>query len=70
MANIIKLNSKIGNNPILVNIDKVNVIMMDKDGGGSRICFKNSTIDELVNQTVEEIYKVIDKTGKKSIIKG
>lgn len=68
MAHIIKLTSKL-NNLILINLDRVNIIMEDKDGG-SRICFKNSTIDELVSQNVEEIYQIIDNTDKKSLIKG
>lgn len=69
MAHIIKLTSKRTNNTILVNLDRINIILGDADGG-SKIYFKNSPMDELVSQTVEEIYQIIENSDKKPLIKG
>lgn len=67
MAHIIKLTSKITNNDILVNLDQINVIFDENDGVGSRICFKKSKIDQIVTESVKEVYNIINNKG---ILKG
>lgn len=69
MAHIIKLTSKKTNKNILINLGQINAIIDDNDGVGSRICFKKSQVDETVNQSVDEIYNIIN-INNKVVLKG